>query len=56
MFMIPAFFIGVLIGWLRAGRFGGNRLDKLQYGVAHGLALALAVLIATIAADWMGWV
>jgi hypothetical protein len=54
MFVVPAFFIGAIIGWIRAGKRGGNRLDKLQYAVAHGIALFLLTLVLTLAGDWMG--
>ena len=50
MIQIAAFFAGFWLGWHRAGKRGGNRLDKLQYGAAHGifaviLALALTILL-----------
>ncbi|MEM8789923.1 MAG: hypothetical protein AAGE76_16850 [Pseudomonadota bacterium] len=50
--MIPvlAFFAGFLLGWLRAGNRGGNRLDRLQYGTAHGIAAALLGFGALIVA------
>lgn len=54
MFLTPAFFIGAIFGWLRAGKRGGNRLDKIQYAVAHGLALMLITLIALIISGWLG--
>jgi len=33
--------LGVVIGWYRAGKAGGNRLDQLQYGAAHACGLGL---------------
>lgn len=50
MFVIltVAFAIGAVFGWLRAGKRGGNRLDKLQYGAAHGIAFLLLALILTL--------
>lgn len=48
MILPIAFFLGAFIGWRRATSRGGNRLDKLQYGAAHGLAFMLLALIATI--------
>lgn len=54
MILTPAFFIGAIVGWLRAGKRGGNRLDKIQYAVAHGLAVMLITLIALLAAGWLG--
>lgn len=47
--MLPlAFVLGFAIGWIRAGRRGGNRLDRLQYGAAHGVALLLVALVVTV--------
>lgn len=54
MFLTPAFIIGALVGWFRAGKRGGNRLDKVQYAVAHGLAVMLITLILLLAAGWLG--
>jgi hypothetical protein len=45
-----AFAFGMFIGWQRAASRGGDRLDRLQYGVAHGIAFALAALIAGVIA------
>ncbi len=56
MFAAPAFIIGVLIGWYRAGKAGGNRLDRLQWAAAHGFAFFLVALVLTVVADWQGWV
>lgn len=44
--MLPliGFIAGFAFGWYRAGRRGGNRLDKLQYGAGHGIAFAIAGL------------
>ncbi len=33
--------IGAILGWMRASKRGGNTADKLQYAVAHGIALLL---------------
>ena len=49
-----AFAIGASIGWYRAKSRGGQLADKLQYGVAHGLALFLVVLVVTIVSDSVG--
>jgi hypothetical protein len=38
----------MFIGWQRAASRGGDRLDRLQYGAAHGIAFALAALIASV--------
>lgn len=56
MILPIAFIIGAVIGWMRAGRRGGNRLDKWQYAAAHGIALMLLALLLTIIADWSGLV
>ncbi len=56
MFVIPAFIFGAALGWYRAGKLGGNRLDKLQYAFAHGIAFFLVALVLTLIADWQGLV
>ena len=43
-----AFALGALIGWVRAGSRGGDRLDRLQYAAAHGILVALAALALTL--------
>ncbi|MBA3326508.1 MAG: hypothetical protein H0T41_14980 [Rhodobacteraceae bacterium] len=48
MILPLAFAFGALIGWVRAGRRGGDRLDRLQYAAAHGILLTLAALVLTI--------
>ncbi len=54
MILPIAFVIGFIIGWWRAQARGGNLPDKLQYAATHGIAIALAALVVTIAADWAG--
>lgn len=56
MILPIAFLLGALLGWFRASKRGGNRLDKLQYAAAHGIAFVLLALLVTIAADWAGYV
>lgn len=56
MFLLIAFALGLLIGWRRAARRDGDRLDRLQYGVAHGIALLLAALAVSILAARLGLV
>lgn len=56
MFALIAFFIGALYGWRKAGKVGGNRLDKAQYAIAHALAFFLVVLVVTVLSDWFNWV
>ena len=38
------------VGWRRAVRRGGDRLDKLQYAAVHGILFVLVTLVATLAA------
>ncbi len=54
MILPIAFVIGMALGWQRATRRGGDRLDKWQYGVAHGIAFTLAALALTILARRIG--
>lgn len=54
MILPVAFACGFIFGWWRAKARGGNLPDKLQYGATHGIAIALAALVVTIAADWAG--
>ena len=48
MILPIAFLCGAALGWWRAGKRGGERLDKLQYAAAHGIAFALLALVVTI--------
>lgn len=48
MLLLIAFALGMALGWRRAGRRGGDRLDRLQYGAAHGIAFTLAALAASL--------
>ncbi len=36
------------IGWIRAGKRGGNRADQVQYALAHAIPAALAALAVQI--------
>jgi hypothetical protein len=56
MLMVPAFFIGVLIGIWRAYKKQGNKLDMLQYGAAHGIIFFIIAMFMSIAIGWLGWV
>ena len=56
MVQIVAMIAGFALGWYRAGKRGGNRLDKLQYGAAHGIAFFILGLFLTILADRLGLV
>ncbi len=33
--------VGIILGWTRAVKRGGNTADKLQYAAGHGIALLL---------------
>lgn len=48
------FLAGFALGWRRAGRRGGAVADKLQFAIAHGVALALLGLIASVLMVNMG--
>lgn len=48
--------IGAALGWMRAGKLKGNRLDRLQYAVVFAILGFLLGLLATVIADWLGWV
>jgi hypothetical protein len=54
MALLAAFALGMGLGWYRAARRGGDRRDKLQYGVAHGIAFALAALALSVLAARTG--
>lgn len=48
MIFFPAIIAGFVIGWIRASRRGGNRLDRLQYAGVHAIIFAILGLFATI--------
>lgn len=54
MILVLAFATGGAIGWRRAARRGGDRLDRMQYAAAHGIALTIAVLALQILAQRTG--
>jgi hypothetical protein len=56
LLMIAAFALGATVGWRRATARGGDRLDKVQYGVAHVIAFSLATLALAILAARLGWI
>jgi len=56
MVLVLAFALGAAVGWYRAGRRGGDRLDQLQYAAAHGIAVTLAALALSILAARIGLV
>jgi hypothetical protein len=54
MLLVLTFALGMLVGWRRAASRGGDRLDRLQYGAVHGIALALAMLVVVVLARRAG--
>ncbi|HMQ42258.1 MAG TPA: hypothetical protein PKC09_13410 [Paracoccus sp. (in: a-proteobacteria)] len=53
MIVIALAILGLALGWMRAGRAGGNRKDRVQWALAHMLAFMLVGLFATILIDRM---
>jgi hypothetical protein len=53
MIVIAGLLIGAAFGWVRAGRRGGNRLDKLQYAGVHAILFAAVSMVLTIGIDRM---
>ncbi|MEM6620191.1 MAG: hypothetical protein AAF631_12955 [Pseudomonadota bacterium] len=54
MIGVAAAVVGAAIGWWRAGKGGGNRLDKLQFAAVFAIIFFLAGIALTIALDWQG--
>jgi hypothetical protein len=54
MVVILAFLAGAALGWTRAGRRGGDRLDRLQYAAAHAIFFALVAFILVVLAQRAG--
>lgn len=54
MLLTLVFIAGFAFGWHRARRVGGDRLDRLQYGAAHAIALTLLFFIGWIIAVRLG--
>ncbi len=40
--------LGAYLGWSRAARSGGDRLDRLQYAAAHAIFFALVGFVAIL--------
>lgn len=51
MILPIAFVIGAFLGWSRAAKRGGERMDKLQYAAAHGIILTLIALVGVVIYD-----
>ncbi len=54
MVLSLAFIIGATLGFFIATKKGGNRLDKLHYGVVVGIAIMLLTLLIFIFAQRLG--
>lgn len=54
MLLTVVFIAAFSFGWIRARRLGGDRLDKLQYGVVHGIIFTLLAFIAWIITIHLG--
>lgn len=55
MIVLIAFIAGFALGWSRASKSDGDRLDKLQYGFGHGMAIALVTLATVILLQRLGF-
>ena len=54
MLIAAAFVLGALLGWQRAGRRGGDRLDQLQFAAVHAIALTLAAVVLVVVLGRLG--
>jgi prolipoprotein diacylglyceryltransferase len=54
MLLPIAFVLGAALGWHRARRRGGDRLDQAQYAAAHGILFVLVALTASIVGARLG--
>ena len=54
MIIFAAFVLGFALGWYRATKRDGNRLDCLQYGVGHAIAFALLAMALVVLAGRLG--
>lgn len=54
MIVIAGFLLGAALGWVRAGRRGGNNFDKWQYAIVHAIIFAILGLFATLIIGRMG--
>jgi hypothetical protein len=54
MLLTIVFIAGFAFGWFRAGRRGGDRLDKLQYGAVHAILFTLLAFVGWISAIRFG--
>ena len=54
MLIAAAFVFGALLGWQRARRRGGDRLDQLQFAAVHAIALTLAAVVLVVVLGRLG--
>lgn len=55
MIMLVLFLAGFAIGWMRAGRRGGGRADRIQFALAHAIPGFLLGLLITVIGMHQGW-
>ena len=48
MIVLACMILGFAFGWHRAARVGGDRKDRLQWALAHMLALMIVGLLASV--------
>ncbi len=48
MIVLACMILGFAFGWHRAARVGGNRKDRLQWALAHMLAMTILGLIVSL--------
>ena len=48
MIVLICMILGFALGWFRARRAGGNSKDRLQWALAHMLALMIVGLLVTV--------
>ena len=48
MIVLICMILGFALGWFRARRAGGNSKDRLQWALAHMLALMIVGLLASV--------
>lgn len=51
MIIIASAIAGLLTGWIRAGRRGGNGKDRLHYAATHAIAFTILGLLVTLVID-----
>ncbi|MCQ0970014.1 hypothetical protein MLD63_06190 [Paracoccus sp. TK19116] len=53
MILIATLLIGAFVGWRKAARLQGDRLDRLQYAAVHAMIFAVIGLFVTLMIDRM---